>query len=165
MDQDLYVKHKGKGDKLVEKNENLEIEIKNIKDFNKDMEGSDHKKMLRDYVLNQKPNMLVISWCYSINGDVCMALRRNGTLSRMVLEAEMREIGIASERSKLHPKQKEVLKSAQDPKWKVITLAGGTGSGKTILAAEVVKIWMAQHFEDQSSVSHNFDRLINIDQR
>ena len=121
--------------------------------------------MLRDYVLNQKPNMLVISWCYSINGDVCMALRRNGILSRMVLEADMREIGITSERSKLHPKQKEVLEIAQNRKVKVMTLSGRTGSGKTILAAEVVKIWMAQHFEDEPSVSHNSNRLINIDHR
>ena len=85
-----------------------------------------------------------------------MALRRNADLSRMVLEAEMREIGIASEKSFLHPKQIEVLKKAQDPKVNVMVLYGGTGSGKTNLAAEVVKIWMAQHFANNLDVSNNY---------
>ena len=81
-----------------------------------------------------------------------MALRRNADLSRMVLEAEMREIGIAPENSKLHDKQIEVLKKAQDQKVKVMVLYGGTGSGKTVLGAEVVKIWMAKHFENNVSM-------------
>ena len=84
-----------------------------------------------------------------------MALRRNAALSRMVVEAEMREIGIASEKSKLHPTQIEVLKKAQDPNVNVMVLYGGTGSGKTVLGAEVVKIWMAQHFENNLDVSNN----------
>ena len=60
----------------------------------------------------------------------------------------------------MHPEQKEVLKSAQDPNVKILTLAGGTGSGKTILAAETVKIWAAQHLEDQSPVSYDFISVI-----
>lgn len=85
-----------------------------------------------------------------------MALRRNADLSRMVMEAEMREIGIATEKSKLHPKQIEVLEKAQDPKVNVIVLYGGTGSGKTNLAADVVKIWMAQHFANNLDVSNDY---------
>ena len=81
-----------------------------------------------------------------------MALRRNADLSRMVVEAEMREIGIAPEKSRLHPKQIEVLEKAQDPKVNVMVLYGGTGSGKTVLGAEVVKIWMAKHFENNVSM-------------
>ena len=84
-----------------------------------------------------------------------MALRRNAALSRMVVEAEMREIGIASEKSKLHKKQIEVLEKAQDQNINVMVLYGGTGCGKTVLAAEVVKIWMAQHFENNLDVSNN----------
>ena len=72
-----------------------------------------------------------------------MALRKSSDLSRMIVEAEMREIGI--KKSKLHEGQIKVLKKAQDPKVKVMVLYGGTGSGKTVLAAEVVKIWMAEH--------------------
>jgi len=78
-----------------------------------------------------------------------MALRRSSHLSRMVVEAEMRKIGI--DKAKLHPKQYEVLKKAQDPKVNVMVLYGGTGSGKTVLASEIVKIWMAEHFENDVS--------------
>ena len=80
-----------------------------------------------------------------------MALRRSADLSRMIVEAEMRTIGIAPDKAKLHPKQYEVLKKAQDPKVNVMVLYGGTGSGKTVLASEIVKIWMAEHFENDVS--------------
>ena len=79
-----------------------------------------------------------------------MALRRSADLSRMIMEAEMRKIGI--EDAKLDEDQIEVLKTvAQNPKIKDIILTGGTGSGKTIMGSEVVKIWMAQH-ENETSV-------------
>ena len=58
------------------------------------------------------------------------------------------EIGIAPEKSKLHPKQIAVLEKSQDPNINVMVLYGSTGCGKTNLGAEVVKIWMAQHFEN-----------------
>ena len=78
----------------------------------------------------------------------------------MVLEAEMREIGIAPEKSKLHPEQFKVLEKAQDPKINVIVLCGGTGCGKTNLGCEVVKIWMAiwmaQDFANNLDVSYNY---------
>ena len=99
--------------------------------------------------------MLIIAWCHSSNGDACTALRVNGEMSRMIVEAEMRDIGIASDNCKLHPEQIEVLKSAQDPNVKILILAGQTGSGKTILATETVKIWAAQHLEDKTSVSYD----------
>ena len=95
--------------------------------------------------------MIILDWCYSFNSDVCMALRSNAILSRMLVEAEMRMIGI--ERAKLHPKQIDVLEKAQDDKVQVLTLAGGTGSGKTILGVEVVKIWMSRHIENFPNVS------------
>ena len=138
--------------------ENLKIVVKDVIDFNKELielMGHNHKELLRNYVLEENPNMLIIAWCHSSNGDVCTALRVNGEMSRMIVEAEMRDIGIASNNSKLHPEQIEVLKSAQDPNVKILTLAGGTGSGKTILAAETVKIWAAQHLEELPTVSYD----------
>ena len=155
IDQKLYKKHKDKAEEFKNQSQNLEIEVVDIAKFNLQKVGPDHKEQLRKYILDQSPNLLVISWCYTFNGDVLMTLRRNGELSRMILEAEMRDIGIASENAKLHPEQKEVLDIAQDPNLKILTLAGGTGSGKTILAAETVKIWAAQHLEDQSPVSYH----------
>ena len=54
----------------------------------------------------------------------------------------------------LHSKQLEVLKKAQIPGVKAMVLTGNTGSGKTVLAAEVTKIWMAEHMENSPEVSY-----------
>ena len=102
-----------------------------------------HRQKLVDFLEEKKPDLLIIAWCYSTNGDVCMALRSNAILSRMIVEAEMRKIGIKD--AKLNSDQVAVLKKALDSKIKDIILTGGTGSGKTIIGAEVIKIWMAQH--------------------
>jgi Tfp pilus assembly pilus retraction ATPase PilT len=102
-----------------------------------------HRQKLVDFVNEKKPDLLIIAWCYSTNGDVCMELRSNAILSRMIVEAEMRKIGIKD--AKLNSDQVAVLKKALDSKIKDIILTGGTGSGKTIIGAEVIKIWMAQH--------------------
>ena len=102
-----------------------------------------HRQKLVDFVDEKKPDLLIIAWCYSTNGDVCMELRSNAILSRMIVEAEMRKIGIKD--AKLNSDQIDVLKKAQDSNIKDIILTGGTGSGKTIIGAEVIKIWMAQH--------------------
>ena len=49
--------------------------------------------------------------------------------------------------------QTAVLKDAAENKdIKVMALVGSTGCGKTILATEVTKIWMAQEMEKQQSV-------------
>ena len=94
-------------------------------------------------VQEENPDLVVLAWCFSTNGDVCMDMRRNAILSRMIVEAEMRNIEI--EDAELDSDQVEVLKKAEDPTIKDIILTGGTGSGKTIIGAEVVKIWMARH--------------------
>ena len=58
----------------------------------------------------QKTTLLVLAFCFSLNGDVCLAMRSDGDLSRIILEAEMRKIGIKNAR--LSPDQVDVLQSA-----------------------------------------------------
>ena len=114
--------------------------------------NSNHRKELINFFEKTKPNMVIMDWCYSTNGDVCMALRSNAVFARMLLEADMRSMGI--QKAKLNEKQIEVLKiAATDENVKVMALAGGTGSGKTVLGAEVVKIWMSQVIEKYQDVS------------
>jgi hypothetical protein len=151
--------------KFKKENPELTIEVVDIADYNKQLcdetlpakiqkfmnsARKNHRQKLVDFVDEKKPDLLIIAWCYSTNGDVCMELRRNAILSRMIVEAEMRNIGIKD--AELDSYQVEVLEKAQDKNIKDVILMGGTGSGKTILGAEVVKIWMAQH-QDEPSVS------------
>ena len=38
------------------------------------------------------PKVLALAWCFSINGDVSMALREEGVFARMVMEHDLREL-------------------------------------------------------------------------
>ena len=92
-------------------------------------------------------NVLMIGWCYANNGDLAMALRSDATLSRLILEQEMRDIGILN--PQISNQQKEVLQEAY--KKKDIFLYGNTGAGKTVIGSEVVKIKMAQWIRNNVS--------------
>ena len=138
-----------------QENSDRDIKVLNMEDFNKQLcekknPPENHRQKLLKAVEDEKPDLLVLAWCFSTNGDVCMALRSNAILSRMIVEADMRRIGIKN--AKIDSDHVEVLKKAQDPNIKDIILTGGPGSGKSIIGAEVVKIWMAQQ-EDEPSVS------------
>ena len=135
----------------IDQSKQRSIVVKDMKEFNKDLcHPEDHRKKLLDMVKKENPDLVVLAWCYSTNGDVCMALRQDAILSRMIVEAEMRNIRIKD--AKIDSDQFKVLEKAQDKNIKDIFLTGGFGSGKTIIGAEVVKIWMAQH-QDEPSVS------------
>ena len=91
--------------------------------------------------------MIVLDWCFSFNGDMCTALRSDAVFSQMLLEANMREIGIASDKATLSKEQKEALELATDDKVRAIALVGPLGSGKTIVGSEIIKIWMSRHIQ------------------
>ena len=147
--EDFYNQDLKRANEMMNKDKNLTVVVEHMKHF-----SNKKKNELRNYVSGQKPDMLIMAWCYSANCDVSMVLRTNGEFSRLVLEAEMRDIGISTGRANLHQKQIEVLKKAQISGVKTMVLTGNTGSGKTDLAAEVTKIWMAEHIENYPEVSH-----------
>jgi len=101
---------------LMEKYDKLEIVVKHMKDFNKHLVGKNinHNDKLQNFILKADPkfNMIILPWNYSFNGDVCMALRKDFILSKMVLEAEMRQIGVASNKVSLNTIQTKVLKKS-----------------------------------------------------
>ena len=103
--------------------------------------------------------MIVLDWCFSFNGDMCLALRSDAVFSQMLLEANMREIGIASDKATLSKEQKEALELATDDKVRTIALVGPLGSGKTIVGSEIIKIWMAIWMCRHTDVSTEFQAL------
>ena len=92
-------------------------------------------------------------------GDMCLDLRSNAVFSQMLLEANMREIGIASDQVRLSEEQKDALKLALDDKVRAIALVGPLGSGKTIVGSEIIKIWMAIWMSRHTDVSTEFQAL------
>ena len=104
---------------------------------------------ISNHIRNLNTNVLMIGWCYAKNGDLAMALRSDATLSRLILEQEMREIGILN--PQISQQQQEVLEKAcmRGISYKKdFFLFGNTGVGKTVIGAEVVKIKMAQWIRD-----------------
>ena len=98
-------------------------------------------------------------WCYSFNGDMCLALRSDAIFSEMLMCDNMRKIGIASDRVRLSEEQKDALKLALDDKVRAIALVGPLGSGKTIVGSEIIKIWMAIWMSRHTDVSTEFQAL------
>ena len=49
------------------------------------------EKLIKD-IKRFNPKVLALAWCFSINGDVSLALRQEGVFARMVMEHDMREI-------------------------------------------------------------------------
>ena len=116
---------------LKKKYPHLKIKVKDMEEVNKDWvkknkPNSNHRKELINFFEKTKPDMVIFDFCYSTNGDICMALRSNAVFSRMLLEADMRSMGI--QKAKLNEKQVQILKIAADnDNVKVIALAGGPG--------------------------------------
>ena len=129
---------------------------------NEEAEVTNYKNQSRklcDQIIESRTTVLVLAWCYSFNGDVCMALRSRGALSRMIVEAEMRDIGI--ENAKLSDNQAELLKLAVREDKKDFFIHGAYGTGKTLLACEIVKIKIAKIYEKQGGRGDNI--VLHVD--
>jgi len=74
-----------------ERTKNMTFELINIKDYQVDEDKKNYvtkSEELCQKILDVKTNFLILSWCHSLNGDVCNMLRSNAVLGRLFLEAE-----------------------------------------------------------------------------
>ena len=56
--------------------------------------GEKHPTNPTEKTKAETTNFLVFGWCYSLNGDVCTALRSDLVMSQLILETNMKMIGI-----------------------------------------------------------------------
>ena len=89
------------------------------------------------------PKVLALAWCFSINGDVSMALRQEGIFARMVMEHDLREITRNPE-AKLDADQAQLIQSMADTAPQNVFLYGYSGSGKTLFLCEALKIKLSK---------------------
>lgn len=122
----------------------MKITILDIANYHnrKELRGKDKVKkrseeFLKD-VENFDPTVIFIGWCYSANGDVALALRASPIFSLMLLEHDVRKISNKSD-AKLDPAQREIVVKISNNDIHHCVLAGSSGTGKTLLAAEFVK--------------------------
>ena len=89
------------------------------------------------------PKVLALAWCFSINGDVSMALRQEGIFAKMVMEHDLREITRNPE-AKLDADQANLIQSMADTAPQNVFLYGYSGSGKTLFVCEALKIKLSR---------------------
>ena len=100
-----------------------------------------------------KTTVIILAWGNSTNGDVSLGLRNDPLMSHLFLEADMRNILIDLKHCKLSDQQYKILQKVREKK--DLVLAGHTGTGKTMLAAEAVRIKISQYLEKNRGNSEN----------
>ena len=70
----------------------------------------------------EKTTYLALGWCHSFYGDVNLALRSNAEMSRLIIETNMKNIGI--EEAELSKEQKEFLEKATNKNIKDLYVEG-----------------------------------------
>ena len=135
----------------------MKVTILNIANYHnrKELRGKDKVKkrseeFLKD-VENFDPTVIFIGWCYSANGDVALALRASPIFSLMLLEHDVRKISNKSD-AKLDPAQREIVRKISNNDIHHCFLAGSSGTGKTLLAAEFVKNKAAKILRENTDV-------------
>jgi len=100
------------------------------------------EKLVAD-IKKLNPKVLAITWCYSLNGDMAMALRREGIFACMVMEHDLKLI-TGNPRAKLDEDQSSLIENIVEfekgPGPRNIFIMGYTGTGKTLFITEALKI-------------------------
>ena len=67
------------------------------------------KTILHMIIIQCDPDVIMLGWCYSLNGDVSMVLRSEGVFSLMILSNDLRVI-TANPIAELNVIQKQIIK-------------------------------------------------------
>ena len=60
-------------------------------------------------IIQCDPDVIMLGWCYSLNGDVSMLLRSEGVFSQMILNNDLRII-TSNPLARLNDTQKQIIK-------------------------------------------------------
>ena len=104
-----------------------------------------HEEKLVADIKKLNPKVLAITWCFSLNGDMAMALRKEGVFAQMVMEHDLKVI-TSNPEAKLDDDQNSLIKNIVDfdrkPGPRNLFLWGYSGTGKTLFITEALKIKM-----------------------
>ena len=66
-------------------------------------------KIFTSLLIQCQPDVILLSWCYSLNGDVSMVLRGEGVFSLMILNNDLRII-TSNPLARLNDIQRQIIK-------------------------------------------------------
>ena len=67
------------------------------------------KTILHMIIIQCDPDVIMLGWCYSLNGDVSMVLRSEGVFSQMILNNDLRII-TSNPLARLNDTQRQIIK-------------------------------------------------------
>ena len=115
----------------------MTLQVLNLANYHQDEE-----KLIADIKAFQ-PTVLCVAFCFSLMSDVTAALRACGVSAVLVIEEELRRV-TGRPHVRLNTQQVELLEKWVEGRYRTLFLAGGPGSGKTILACQALQITLNQ---------------------
>ena len=138
------------------------IEFKLI-DINAFYEEGDNCNIdkLKEKIDEIKPSFALISICFSETLDLRFALEMAGIFPKLRLEGSLR-MATQGKQIELDPKQSEFLYTMAEEIEKTAILHGPEGSGKTILAMEVVKMKLSHYMKKHNLHASEAKKKIRV---
>jgi len=99
-------------------------------------------KLIQD-IKRFKPSLLILSWCWSLNSDFSLELRRLGVSSVLLLNHDLK-ILTGDPNAELDTLQVELIEDFANKIPRHVFLSGSAGTGKTLSAVEMAKIMQCQ---------------------
>ena len=138
--------------KNLQKNKSEEIEVKNIQfkvedigqiDINDQSKRELDEDKFVEAVKEFKPTVLVLAFCWSHKSELNDLLRAAGVYSTLVLREDLAQI-TESRHVHLDEGQEELIRRIAKEEPKNVFLWGSSGTGKTLMLCEALKIKISQ---------------------
>ena len=138
--------------KNLRRNKSEDIEVKNIEFKVEDVgqiDINDHNKRELDEdkfveaVKAFKPTVLVLAFCWSHKSELNDLLRAAGVYGTLILREDLAQI-TESRQVQLDEGQEELIRRIAEEKPKNVFLWGSSGTGKTLMLCEALKIKISQ---------------------
>ena len=137
----------------------IEIEAIDVGQHQKDQLLDENK--LLDTIKDFQPTMMILGICWSRLSELNDLFRAKGIYPELALNQDLVSI-TKGKNCTLDPSQKGFITQVAEKQPKNVFLWGPPGSGKTLLAAEVVKMKISHYYRQMKLEMSEFNRKVKI---